>query len=107
MCWTFILLSGYCWPMGRHHWKRGLMTFGAGALVSLVTIILMPSSMILCGVLTLLGSAAILMILFDPLLKRMDWRAGLALSFLLFFVFRSVNNGWLGLSLGGKIGGIA
>ena len=107
ICWTFILLSGYCWSMGRHHLKRGLMTFGAGLLVSLVTIVAMPSSMILCGVLTLLGSAALFMILLDPVLRRVDWRVGLALSFLLFFVFRSVNQGWLGLSLGGKIGGIA
>lgn len=107
ICWTFILLSGYCWSMGCHHLKRGLMTFGAGVLVSLVTIIAMPASRILCGVLTLLGSAALFMILLDPVLRRVDWRIGLGLSFLLFLVFRSVNQGWLGLSLGGKIGGIA
>ena len=83
------------------------MTFGAGVLVSLVTIIAMPASRILCGVLTLLGSAALFMILLDPVLRRVDWRIGLGLSFLLFFVFHSVNQGWLGLSLGGKIGGIA
>ena len=33
ICWTFIVLSGYCWSLGRHHLKRGLMTFGAGLLV--------------------------------------------------------------------------
>ena len=107
ICWTFILLSGYCWPMGRHHMKRGLMTFGAGALVSLVTIIAMPSSMILCGVLTLLGSAALMMIPLDRVLRTISPKLGMAISFFLFLVFRSVNYGWLGLSLGGKIGGVA
>lgn len=107
ICWTFILLSGYCWSMGRHPLKRGLMTFGAGLVVSIVTILFMYESRIVCGVLTLLGSAALLMIVLDPLLKNVDWRLGLGLSFLLFFLLRSVNSGWLGPSLGGNIGGIA
>ena len=34
ICWTFILLSGFCWPMGRHHLKRGLTVLGAGALLT-------------------------------------------------------------------------
>ena len=25
ICWTFILLSGYCWSLGRHRLRRGLM----------------------------------------------------------------------------------
>ena len=31
ICWTFILLSGFCWSLGRHRLKRGLMAFGGGA----------------------------------------------------------------------------
>lgn len=30
ICCTFILLSGYCWQMGRHPLRRGLMSFGGG-----------------------------------------------------------------------------
>ena len=45
ICWCFILLSGFCWSFGRKKWKRGLTVFGAGALISLVTIIVMPDSM--------------------------------------------------------------
>ena len=33
ICWTFILLSGYCVQLGRHRLRRGLMAFGGGALV--------------------------------------------------------------------------
>ena len=106
ICWTFILLSGYCWSLGRHHLKRGLLTFGAGLLVSVVTIIAMPSSRILCGVLTLLGTAALLMIPLDPLLKRIPWNVGIRFSFALFVLFRSINSGWLGIGLGGPLKGI-
>lgn len=42
ICCTFILLSGYCWQMGRHPLRRGLMSFGGGLAVSLVTALAMP-----------------------------------------------------------------
>ena len=96
ICWTFILLSGYCLHLGRHRLKRGLAAFGGGALVSLVTLIAMPDSPIICGVLTLLGSATLLSIPLDALLQRIPARAGLAGSFLLFMLLRDVNAGFLG-----------
>lgn len=34
ICWGFILLSGFCLPMGHHPVKRGAVVFGAGALVT-------------------------------------------------------------------------
>ena len=56
ICWTFILLSGFCWNMVRHHLMRGLMVFGGGAIITLVTLIAMPENRVVFGVLTLLGS---------------------------------------------------
>ena len=96
ICWTFILLSGYCWSLGRHRLKRGLMAFGGGVLVSLVTLLFMPEDPVRFGVLTLLGSAALLTIPLEPLLRRIPARAGLAGSFSLFLLLRDVNGGWLG-----------
>lgn len=96
ICWTFILLSGYCLHLGRHRLRRGLMAFGGGVLVSVVTVLFMPDSLILCGVLTLLGSATLLAVPLDPLLKRIPARAGLAGSFCLFLLLRDVNEGFLG-----------
>lgn len=95
ICWTFILLSGYCWSMGHHQLRRGMMAFGGGVLVSAVTL-MMPENLIFCGVLTLLGSAALLTIPLDPLLRRVPARAGLAGSFFLFLLTREVNSGFLG-----------
>ena len=39
ICCTFILLSGFCWQMGRHPLRRGLMSFFGGAAVSLATLL--------------------------------------------------------------------
>lgn len=96
ICWTFILLSGYCWPLGRRHLRRGLMAFGGGVLVSAVTMVMMPEDSVFCGVLTLLGTATLLTIPLEPLLRRVPARAGLAGSFLLFLLLRDVNAGYLG-----------
>lgn len=96
ICWTFILLSGFCWHLGRHPVRRGLMAFGGGLLVSAVTALVMPGDSVFCGVLTLLGTATLLTIPLDPLLRRVPARAGLAGSFLAFLLLRDVNEGWLG-----------
>lgn len=55
ICWVFILLSGFCLPLGRHPVKRGAVVFGCGALVTAVTLIFMPADAVWFGVLTLLG----------------------------------------------------
>ena len=94
ICWTFILLSGYCVHLGHHRLRRGLLSLGGGALVSAVSQV--AGSPIHWGVLTLLGAAALLTIPLDPLLRRLPARAGLAGSFCLFFLLREVNQGYLG-----------
>ena len=96
ICWTFILLSGYCFHLGRHRLKRGVMAFGGGVLVSLVTVFAMPDSPIICGVLTLLGTATLLTIPLEGLLKKIPPKAGFAGSFVLFALLRNVNGGFLG-----------
>ena len=96
ICWTFILLSGFCWSLGRRQFRRGLTVFLCGAAVTAVTWAFMPSNLVLFGVLTLLGSSSILLCGLAPLLGRMPARAGLAGSFLLFLLFRDVPSGWLG-----------
>lgn len=96
ICWTFILLSGYCWALGRHQVRRGLTVFLCGALITAVTWLFMRSNLVYCGVLTLLGASALLLLPLAPALERLPARAGLAGSFLLFLLFRDVNAGTLG-----------
>ena len=33
ICWSFILVSGFCWQMGSHPLKRGLMVYGGGVII--------------------------------------------------------------------------
>ncbi len=96
ICWTFILLSGFCWSMSKSHARRGLLVFGGGALVSLVTCLLMPQSRILFGVLTCLGSCMLLMIPLEKGLRRIPAGIGGAGSFLLFLLLRNCPSGSLG-----------
>lgn len=96
ICWTFILLSGYCWALGRHQLRRGLTVFSCGALITAVTWLFMRSNLVYCGVLTLLGASSLLLVPLAPALERVPAQAGAAGSFLLFLLFRDVNAGFLG-----------
>ena len=96
ICWSFILLSGFCWNFSRNHLKRGMLVFGGGAIVSLVTCLLMPENRILFGVLTCIGSCMLLLIPLEKLLKKLPSGLGLALSFGLFFLLRNCPKGSLG-----------
>ena len=94
ICWTFLLLSGYCFHLGRHRLKRGLLALGGGAAVSAAG--QLSGSPIWWGVLTLLGTAQLATIPLDRLFRRIPPRLGLAGSFALFLLFRDVNAGFLG-----------
>ena len=96
ICWTFILLAGFCWSLGHHHLKRGLIVSGSGILITFVTLLAMPESRVIFGVLTLIGSCMLLLIPMEKLLLKLRAEIGLAGSFLLFLLFRNVNTGYLG-----------
>jgi len=96
ICWLFIALSGFCWSLGRHKLRRGLIVSGAGFLVSLVTELVMPDQRIRFGVLTLLGFCMLVMIPLEKLLSKIPSWAGLFGSFLSFLLIRNINDGYLG-----------
>lgn len=96
ICWSFILLSGFCWSLGKKPVKRGLIVFGAGAAVSMVTLLAMPDERVLFGVLTLIGSCMLLMALLDRVLRKIPPKAGLLAACALFIVTRNINTGFLG-----------
>lgn len=96
ICWTFILLSGFCWKMGSRPVRRGLIVSGGGLLVTAVTYLFMPSERILFGILTFTGAAMLLVALLSKFLKRIPAAAGFVLSAVLFFCTRNVNGGYFG-----------
>ena len=116
ICFTFILLSGFCFSLGKKKFKRGLVVFGAGVLISVVTEVFMPQNRIRFGVLTLLGSCMLIVALVEKSIsvlskpdenKRTDegyvqrgntpiW--GMIVSLLLFILTRRINYGVLGFA---------
>lgn len=96
ICWTFILLSGFCYSFGRKKIKRGMLVFLCGLLISIVTCTLMPESRVLFGILTLLGSCMLLMLPLETLFKKMNPYLGFLVSFSIFVFIRNINNGFLG-----------
>ena len=70
ICWTFILLSGFCFSLGHSPLRRGLTVLICGTIVSAVTAIVMPSSLVMFGILTLMGSCMLIMIPLDKLFCR-------------------------------------
>lgn len=97
ICWIFILLSGFCVQFGHHTLRRGATVFGAGALVTAVTLIFMPEDRVVFGVLTLLGTAMLLTGLLEPLLKKIPPAAGFAVSAVLFALTYHVSWHYFGI----------
>lgn len=96
ICWTFIVMSGFCWSMGRAHLKRGLLVFCGGLLVTAVTIALMPQNRVVFGVLTCIGSCMLLLIPAEKMLVKIPPEAGALVSVLLFVLTRNINHGFWG-----------
>lgn len=96
ICYTFILLSGFCWSLGKHKWKRGLSILICGGVITLATGIFYPEGIILFGILTFLGASVLILIGFEPFLNKIPSVAGIGSSLMLFFITRNVNRGYLG-----------
>ncbi len=93
----FILLAGFCWKLSRNNLKRGILMLIVSAIISLVTIIFMPENTILFGVICLMGTASILMILFDKIFKFINPYVGFVISVALFVVTKWSDFGYIGI----------
>jgi len=96
ICYTFILLSGFCFSLGKNKYRRGAIVFGAGFIISIVTELFMPQNRVRFGVLTLLGSCMLLFALTEKFLKKIPPLVGLFISLFLFILTRGVGDGYLG-----------
>lgn len=96
ICWTFILLSGFCIPFSARKWRRGGIVFAAGLLVTAVTLVFMPADRVVYGVLTFIGSAMLITALLEhPVLEHIPAALGLVLNGYLFYMWYPVNGGWV------------
>ena len=97
ICWTFILLSGFCFSLGKRHIKSGLMVFGGGVLVTIATLIAMPQNRVVFGVLTCIGSCILILTFTEKLWRKVPAEIGAVLTFFFFLVTKNINSGWLGI----------
>ena len=86
ICYTFILLSGFCHSLGREKFMRSLIILACSAVITLATLLLMPENLILFGVLTLIGSCMLIMIPLDKIMAKRSPFAGLILSLITFVI---------------------
>ena len=93
---SFVLLSGFCWGLGRHQLRRGLEVFGCGLAVTVVTALVMPEEAVYFGVLSFMGAAMIALVPFKGLLAKAPAGAGLLLCAALFLLARDIPRGALG-----------
>ena len=70
ICQTFILLSGFCFCLGRNPWKNGLRVFGSGLIVTTATCLVMPQNRVVFGVLTCIGSCILFVALGGKFLEK-------------------------------------
>ncbi len=98
ICWSFILIAGFCFHWGRRgNLKRGLLLNALGLLITAVTLIAVPSEAVRFGILNFLGCAILLTIPLDRGLQRVPPGWGLLVCGLLFALFYRVQSGVLGL----------
>ena len=91
----FIILSGFCWSLGKHKLKRAITVLVCSAIITAVTAIFMGRDIILFGVLSLLGSAMLITIPLDRLFKKINPHIGLSFSVLLFFLLIDLEHRWI------------
>lgn len=102
ICWTFILLSGFCWSFSKNPLKQGLIVSAGGLIVTAVTLIFSYDSRVIFGVLNLIGASALLMIPLKKWFEKMPAVAGFFAMFLLFGFTYGINDrhlGFFGLEL--------
>ena len=98
ICWSFNLLSGFVWQLGKKHCiKRGIIVNLCGFLCTFVTMIIMPEAPIIFGVLNLLGCAMILMYPISYVVRKVKPVVGAIVSFVLFLITYGFPWGYIGI----------
>lgn len=96
ICWTFILLSGFCWSFSKNPLKQGLIVSAGGLIVTAVTLLVSYESRVIFGVLNLIGASALLLIPLNKYFDKIPAALGFGMTFLLFAFTYEINNRYLG-----------
>lgn len=101
ICQTFIFISGFVWQWGiKGNLSRGLRFHLYGFLISLVTLVVLPSETIWFGILNFMGCAVLLMFPLQKAVKKVPPIWGMGICFLLFLLCKQIQNGYIGIGGG-------
>ena len=93
----FVFIAGAMSLCAKNLVRNGLFLVGCGLLITLATYIYSPGSIIVFGILSLLGTAALLTAFLKPLLLKIPAKLGLVLALFLFFLTHDIPDGKIGL----------
>ena len=97
ICWTFIFISGFVWTWGiKSNLQRGIFFNICGLVISIITVVLIPSEEIWFGILNFMGCAVLLMYPIKRTTDKIPPTLGVVMSFILFILFKNIQNGYIG-----------
>ena len=93
----FVLISGAACRLTHSNLKRGAVCFGCGLLITLVTWLVMPDSVVVFGILHMLGISMMLFALIRPALDKIPPLAGIIIFGLLALLTSRIQDGFVGI----------
>ncbi len=93
----FVLISGAACRLTHSNLRRGAVCFGCGLVITLATWLVMPESVVVFGILHMLGIAMMLFALLRPALDRLKPAAGMVVFGLLAVLTCRVQYGFFGV----------
>lgn len=96
ICCSFIILSGVSFNFSHHPFKRGIILNACGFLITIVTVLFIPSQAVWFGILNFLGCAMMLAYPLKEYLEKINPAVGAICSLLLFALLYGIPNGYIG-----------
>lgn len=98
-CFLFIAIAGFVWRLGgKSSLRRGLELNLLGLLITVITILVIPSETIWFGILNFMGCATLLAGLCHPWAQRLSPQWGMLMGLLVFLTCRELDNGLWGIA---------
>lgn len=96
ICCSFIILSGVSFNFSHRPFKRGIILNAFGFLITVVTVLVIPSQAVWFGILNFLGCAMMIAYPLKGYLEKIKPVVGMILSLLLFAFLYGVPDGYVG-----------
>lgn len=98
-CFLFIAIAGFVWRLGgKSSLRRGLELNLLGLLITVITILVIPSETIWFGILNFMGCATLLAGVCHPWAQRLSPQWGMLMGLLVFLTCRELDNGLWGIA---------